>query len=389
MKTKSKTNIGLHFLLVGLLLASASSCKIKQEKESVMNVTKKDFGITIDGNPVSLFLLKNNNGMEVEIIEYGAIVKSIKTLDKNNQLTDITLGYDTLSGYEQDSYYFGSTIGRVANRIGGASVIIEGEVYDLAKNTLPDFGPNHLHGGNKGFNKVLWKGEKFENEKEVGVKLFYLSEDGEERYPGNVSCEVIYSLNDDNQLKIDMKATTDQITLVNLTHHSYFNLSGEGSGTVLDQEVMINADKYTVADEDLIPTGEILEVDSLSVDFKMQRTVGSRLDEMQKTKFKGYDLNYVINHTEPGKLELAARADDPASGRIMEVYTTQPCMHFYTSNFLEGKPGKGGKQYNQYGAFCFEPQGYPDAPNKPAFESVELKPGETYNQVIIYQFTNK
>ena len=352
-----------------------------------MEIEKKVFGKTSDGKPVYSFTLRNSNNMEVEIIELGAIVVGIKVPDRNGEITNVTLGYDDLDGWINDPYYFGATIGRVANRIGGAKVSIDGETFELAPNALPDFGHNSLHGGVKGFNKVLWKGEFFENEKEMGVILSYLSPDGEEGYPGNVNTKVTYSLNDKNELGILMEATTDKTTFVNLTHHSYFNLSGAGSGDVLNTRIMINADNYTPADDDLIPSGEIAEVKGLAVDFTSERTIASRFDEMQKAKFKGYDLNYVVNHPKKGELELAAKAIDPASGRILEVFTTQPCVHFYTSNFLEGKAGKEGRTYAQYGAFCFEPQGFPDAPNKEQFESVKLKPGETYSQTIIYKFS--
>ena len=238
----------------------------------------------------------------------------------------------------------------------------------------------------RGFNKVLWKGEEFKSSDEVGVILKYLSKDKEEGYPGNLNCSVTYSLNNKNELKIIFEAETDTKTLVNMTHHSYFNLAGAGNGTVLDQIVSIKADKYTVADDDLIPTCDILPVEGTAVDFLNERPIGSRIDEMQMKKYKGYDLNYIINHSKSGALDLAAIAKDKESGRVLEVFSTQPCMHFYTSNFLEGKPGKGGKNYDKYGAFCFEPQGYPNAPNCKNFDSIELKPSEKYEQTIIYKF---
>ena len=352
-----------------------------------MEIIKKEFGKTEDGKSVYSFTLENSNGMKVEILEFGALVVGIHVPDKNGNMADVTLGYDDLAGYQNDPYYFGATIGRVANRTSGASFSIDGQTHKLAPNTLPDFGYNHLHGGAKGFNKVLWKGEVIENEDAIGIQLTYLSPDGEEGYPGHVTAVVTYTLNDDGELGVLMEATTDKTTFVNLTHHSYFNLAGAGSGDVLETEIMINADNYTPADDDLIPTGEVAAVKALPVDFLNSRTISSRMDKMQMAKFKGYDLNYVVNHKEKGAMDFAAKAIDPASGRQMEVFTTQPCIHFYTSNFLEGKPGKEGKAYNQYGAFCFEPQGYPDAANKPQFESVELKPGENYKQTIIYKFS--
>ena len=366
---------------------SKKELKNENQKNKSMEVTKKLFGTTDDGKKVYAFVLKNAKGMQVEIIEYGAIVQSVKVPDKNGKTADVVLGYDDLKGYENDPYYFGSTIGRVANRTSGAKFTLDGVTYQLAPNTLPDFGYNSLHGGAKGFNKRIWKGEPFKKENEAGVTLTYLSPDGEEGYPGDLNVKVTYTLNNKDELGIVMEATTDKPTLVNMTHHSYFNLKGAGNGNVLDTKILINADKYTPADDDLIPTGEIASVKGLPVDFTKEHTIGSRLDEMQMAKFKGYDLNYVLNHTGKGTLDFAARATEPESGRMLEVFTTEPCMHFYTANFLEGKSGKGGKKYQQYGAFCFEPQGYPDAPNKPQFESVELKPGETYKQTIIYKFS--
>lgn len=356
-------------------------------RSGTIHVSTKVFGTTAEGETVHSFILHNNSGMEVEILEFGAIVRSIKVQDKNGKINDVTLGYDNLRGYIEDPYYFGGTIGRVANRMGGATFVLDGTKYELAPNTLPDFGRNHLHGGVVGFNKVLWKGKEFNSGSEVGVELTYLSKDGEEGYPGNLNCVVKYSLNTENELRIDYSATTDKTTLVNFTHHSYFNLKGEGQGTVLDQQVMINADKYTPATDDLIPTGEIASVAELPVDFRSLRSIRSQIDQMQMAKFKGYDLNYVLNNTKQGALYLAGKAVDPVNGRVLEVYTTQPCMHFYTSNFLEGKHGKGGKAYDQYGAFCFEPQGFPDAPHHKNFLSVELQPGNEYRQTIVYKFS--
>ena len=352
-----------------------------------MKVSKQLFDTMPNGSKVYAFDLKNANGMEVNIIEYGAIVQSIKIKDKSGKKLDVVLGYDDMAGYENDAYYFGGTIGRVANRTSGAKFTLNGVTYKLAANTLPDFGYNHLHGGVKGFNKRLWKGESFQNKNEVGVVLTYLSKDGEEGYPGNVRVKVTYTLDNKNELGIQYEAVTDKPTFVNMTHHSYFNLSGAGSGDVLNTLVQIYADNYTPADDDLIPTGKVSPVKGLPVDFTQPHSIGSHLDEMQMAKFKGYDLNYVVNHSKQEALDHAAKAVDKASGLELDVYTTQPCMHFYTSNFLEGKPGKQGRHYNKYGAFCFEPQGYPDAPNKPQFESVELKPGETYKQTIIYKFS--
>ncbi|GAH76094.1 unnamed protein product, partial [marine sediment metagenome] len=234
---------------------------------------------------------------------------------------------------------------------------------------------------------VLWSGEEIMEGMEVGVRLEYLSKDGEEGYPGNLNCIVEYTLDEDNSLAIRFEATTDKTTLVNFTHHSYFNLSGAGSGSILDHLLRINADRYTPADDDLIPVGEIAEVKGLPVDFTRERSIGSRFDEMQLAKFSGYDLNYVVNHSSEAALALAATVRDTSSGRVMEVFTTQPCMHFYTSNFLSGEPGKWGIPYQQYGALCLEPQGFPDAPHHEDFQSIVLEKGETYEQKIVYHFS--
>ena len=382
----------IQFLLLDCKFKTGPSTIVNKDEKSnlintgEMNIVNKVFGHSDTGIPVHSFLLQNVNGMKVEIIEYGAIITRIEIPDKNGNPADIVLGYDDLEGWQNDPYYFGATIGRVANRMGGAQFSLNGDSYDLAPNTLPDFGKNHLHGGVKGFNKVLWSGEEIIGDMEVGVRLEYLSKDGEEGYPGNLNCIVEYTLHEDNSLVISYEATTDKVTVVNFTHHSYFNLSGAGKGNIFSHLIMINADRFTPADDDLIPVGEIAEVKGLPVDFTSERSVGSRFGEMQFEKFKGYDLNYVLNHSIEGALDLAAIVRDTSSGRVMEVYTTQPCMHFYTSNFLSGEPGKSGMPYQQYGALCLEPQGFPDALNHENFKSIQLNPGETYLKEIVYRF---
>ncbi len=355
-----------------------------------MKVTKNLFGTTEKGEKIHSFLLENDNQMQVEIIEYGAIVVRIKVPDKNGKMDDVVLGYDNLQGYINDQNCFGATIGRVAGRIGGAAFSIYGKKYELAPNTLPDLGKNHLHGGIRGFNKAYWKGVIVEQNNTLGVELSYLSKDGEEGYPGNLDCSVKYSLNNKDELSIRYTATTDKPTVVNLTHHSYFNLAGEGNGNILDHRVMIDADRFTVEDDNLIPTGEIKNVEGLPVDFTRVKTIGSGIDKMQMAKYKGYDLNYILNQANPEIPVFAARAAEPGSGRLLEVFTTQPCIQFYTSNFDGNQPGKGGKTYAQSSAaFCFEPQAYPDAPNHADFPSIVLHPGEEYKQLIIYRFTAK
>lgn len=351
-----------------------------------MIITKKIFGTINNQTQVHSFILENDNKMSVEILEFGALVVSIIVSDKNGIIDDVVLGYDNLQDYIKDHTYFGATVGRVANRMGDASFTIEGKKYEVAPNTLPDFGKNHIHGGRSGFNKAIWKGKEYKNRDEIGVVLSYTSKDGEEGYPGNLICQVKYSLNNNNELGINFLATTDKVTLANFTHHSYFNLKGAGVGNILDHQIIINADTHTPLSDDLIPTGKIEEV-SGALDFKELRSIGSQFDNMQMTKFKGYDLNYIINHSKSGEPDFAGEAIDLLSGRVLKVFTTQPCMHFYTGNFLKGEKGKSGKTYEQNGAFCFEPQGYPDAPHHDNFASIVLKPNEEYTQKIVYKFS--
>ena len=351
-----------------------------------MEVQKKLYGKLKDGTPVHSFTLSNSHGMKAVIIEFGAIVRELEVPDKNQDMLDVVLGYEHLDDYQKDKSYFGATVGRVANRMGGAQFSLDRETYQVAANALPDFGNNHLHGGVRGFNKALWTGTEYSRDHEAGVRLKYLSLDGEEGYPGNLKCVIEYSLTENNTLNIEYKASTDKTTLVNLTHHSYFNLSGAGSGDILKHPLHINSEWCTPADEDLIPNGKIINVKGLPFDFTRERSIDFRFDEMQMAKFKGYDLNYVLNHQSKGSLDLAARVRDKTSGIVMEVHTTQPCMHFYTSNFLDGVHGKKSLPYHQYGALCLEPQGFPDAPNHQNFLAVELKPGEQYSQIIRFKF---
>ncbi len=369
-------------LILACILFFFSGCSLKEKKMEVQEIR---FGKTQDGNEVNEYIITNSNGVELSVIEFGAIIKSLKVTSATAESVDIVLGYDDLQGYENDPYYFGATIGRVANRMSNARFLLDSIQYQLAKNTLPDFGPNHLHGGTKGFNKVLWKGEIIKTNEGNGVIFSYLSKDGEEGYPGNVNCSVTYILTNDNEVKIDFKATADKNTVVNLTHHSYFNLKGAGSGDVLKQKVEIGALKITNADEDLIPTGVISTVEGTPFDFSEMKTIDWDFENTRTTKFQGYDINYVLPKHSKTDVILAARAKSDDSKIGLEVYTSQPCMHFYTGNFLEGKSGKGGLAYQQYGAFCFEPQAYPDAPNHNNFESIELNVGEEYHQEIIYK----
>jgi aldose 1-epimerase len=341
------------------------------------------FGKTADGTPVEIYALRNSSGMEARIMTYGGTVVSLKVPDKKNKLCDVVLGYDHLDGYLTNSPYFGAIIGRYANRIANGKFTLDGQTNTLATNNPP----NHLHGGVKGFDKVVWIASPVETFYGPGLQLNYLSKDGEEGYPGNLSVTVVYVVTEKSELVIQFTATTDKDTVCNLTHHSYFNLLG--SGDVLDHVVLISADKFTPVDANLIPTGELKPVAGTPFDFRQPTAIGARInDDDQQLKFgNGYDHNWVFGKR-AGELGLAARVFEPTSGRVMEVFTTEPGMQFYTGNFLDGTiKGKGGKIYNFRDAFCMEPQHFPDSPNHPAFPTTELKPGEIYQSSIIYKFS--
>ncbi len=352
-----------------------------------MNLQKQTFGKTADGTLVDLYILTNDNGVETKITNYGGIVVSLIVPDRTGKREDVVLGFDTLAGYLQEHPYFGCIVGRYANRIANGKFTLAGVEYTLAQNN----NQNHLHGGLKGFDKAVWSTETVEGDDEGGVKLTYLSRDGEEGYPGNLSVTVIYNLTNDNELKIEYAATTDKTTVLNLTNHSYFNLAGPTSEDILGHEIMINADRFTPADETLIPTGELRSVESTPLDFRQSMTIGARIeqDDEQLRSAGGYDHNWVLNKgDEP--LTLAARVYEPTSGRVLVVYTTEPGMQFYTGNFLDGSiTGKGGQVYKKRSGFCLETQHFPDSPNQPDFPSTVLKPGETYTQTTIYSFSTK
>ncbi len=344
------------------------------------SIVKSSFGMTKDGTEVFRFTCTNANGVVVKLITYGATLISVETPDRDGKLANITLGFPTLDGYLQRHPYFGSTVGRYGNRIAGGKFSIDGQEYTLATNN----GPNHLHGGIKAFDAVVWNAEEVKSDDAVGVKFTYRSADGEEGYPGNLDATVTYTLTNDNQLKIDYTATTDKATVVNLTNHAYWNLAGAGSGDVLKQELMLAADKYLPINETSIPTGELADVQGTVMDFTTTQPIGSRIAELQPGHTKGYDHCYVVRG-EPGTLRLAARVKDPASGRVMEVHTTEPGIQLYTGNFLSGEPSSGG--FKQHDAFCLETQHFPDSPNKPAFPSTLLRPGDTYRSTTVHKFS--
>lgn len=342
------------------------------------------FGNMPDGQEVHLYTLTNRSGMAVSITNYGGRVVAIRVPDRNGKMGDVVLGFDNLAGYLSDNPYFGALVGRYANRIGKAEFKLDGKDYKLAANN----GPNSLHGGLKGFDKVVWTPREIPGN-HPALELTYLSKNGEEGYPGNLHVKVTYTLMGDNSLQIDYTATTDRDTVLNLTNHSYFNLSGQGNGDVLNTEMMINASKFTPVDANLIPTGALENVEGTPLDFRKPMALGARInDDYDQLKLgKGYDFNYVINGGGHGMV-VAARAVDPQSGRVLEVRTTQPGIQLYTGNFLDGTiHGKDGKVYGPRSAFCLETQHFPDSPNKPDFPSAELKPGQTYHETTIYKFS--
>lgn len=369
----------LHSVVLIALLAGAAHA-------GPAAIARKLFGSMPDGRSVYLYTLTNANGMQVKITNYGGTITSIVVPDSRGRMGDVVLGYNDLPDYLQDKNgtYFGALIGRYGNRIAKGRFTLDGKTYQLYINNPP----NTLHGGHYGFNKKLWSATPIHRRGTVGLVLRYLSRDGEEGYPGDLNVRVVYTLTNDNALKIDYHATTDKDTVVNLTCHPYFNLAGAGNGDVLDHRLTINASHYTPIDKNLIPTGEIAPVAGTPLDFRRPTAIGARIgeDNVQLANAGGYDHNFVLN--QPGHaLILAARVTCPRSGRVMEVYTTQPGLQFYSGNFLNGTNiGKGGKAYKKHYGFCLETQHYPDSPNQARFPTTELRPGQTYRQIAIYKF---
>ena len=372
--------------LAFLAACSPSPAPQPQMQSAGSTMTKGPFG-TKEGVQVDLYTLRNAKGMEAKITNYGGIVTSLKVPDRSGQPGEVVLGFDTLDGYLSPEYaksnpYFGALIGRYGNRIGKAAFTVDGKEYKLAANN----GPNHLHGGVKGYDKVVWEAKPLRGE-DPALELRYFSKDGEEGYPGNLTITAVYSLTGDNALKVDFTATTDKDTIVNLTHHSYFNLAGKQD--ILGHEVMIAAERFTPVDITLIPTGELKPVQGTPFDFNAPTAIGARINqnEEQLNFGKGYDHNWVINKA-PGELGLMARVYEPTTGRVLEVLSTEPGLQFYSGNFLDGTlQGRGGWTYQFRNGFCMEPQHYPDSPNKPQFPPVVLKPGQTYRNTILYRFS--
>jgi len=349
-----------------------------------MKIEKECFGRLPDGREVSLFKLTNAHGVRADIMDYGGTVVRLFVPDRDGRMGDVVLGFDNLSDYLDKSPYFGCIVGRYANRIARGRFVLDGTEYRLATN---DHG-NHLHGGIRGFDKVLWDAEPLQCDGAVGLKLTYTSPDGEEGYPGTLKTTVTYRLTNNNELKIEYRAETDKPTVVNLTNHTYWNLAGPGVCDILSHVLMINADRFTPVDATLIPTGEIRPVAGTPLDFRKPTPIGARInaDDEQLKLAGGYDHNFVLNKPAPGAISLAARVYEPHTGRVLEVWTTEPGIQFYSGNFLDGTiTGKGGKVYKHRYGFCLETQHYPDSPNHPNFPSVVLRPGQTYQTTTVYK----
>jgi aldose 1-epimerase len=379
----SRTACYRFFLPVLFCLASAALIGCASKAPASMQVSRQTFGQTADEKEVYLFTLRNPKGAEARISNYGGLVTSLKVPDRDGKMGDVVLGFDNVADYIKDSPYFGALIGRYGNRIARGKFTLDGKQYTLATNNYP----NALHGGTKGFDKVVWEPTILTGPEGASLKLTYLSKDMEEGYPGNLSVTVIYTLTDDNALKVEYAATTDQDTVVNLTQHSYFNLACKDS--ILNHVVMIPADKFTPVDSTLIPTGDLRSVEGTPFDFRNPTAIGARINQDdEQLKFgKGYDHNWIINKP-MGQYGLMARVTEPTTGRVLEVFSTEPSLQFYTGNFLDGTlKGKGGRVYEFRSGFCMESQHYPDSPNQPKFPSVVLKPGQTYHNIIVFKFS--
>jgi aldose 1-epimerase len=350
-----------------------------------LNISGKPFGTTPDGADITHYTLSNDHDFEVSVINYGGAITSIKVPDQKGNIGDVVLGYETLAEYVKNPRFFGALIGRHANRIALGKFSLNGLNYQLTQNN----GVNHLHGGIKGFDKVVWSPEAKHQDNSVVVNLSYVSKGSEENYPGSLSVDVSYVVNNDNELRIEYRASTDKDTIINLTNHSYFNLAS--GGDILAHELMINADSFTPVSKDLIPTGEIRGVAGTPMDFRRMRSIGSQIKEPydQLGFTGGYDHNFVLRHSNE-RIKLAARACDPTSGRMVEVFSSQPGLQFYSGNFLDGSlTGKGGIVYQRYAGMCLETQRFPDAPNHAHFPTTVLRVGEVYDEVAVFRFLVK
>jgi aldose 1-epimerase len=363
------------------IIIAALTLSVSTTKGASMSIQKSEYGITHDGKTVDLYTLTNSNGLVAKVMTYGAILTELDVPDRSGQKANVVLGFKELGDYLDRNPFFGAVAGRYANRIARGQFTLDGKTYHLPINN----GPNTLHGGKKGFDKKVWKAEPKETPEGPSVAFTCVSPDGEEGFPGTLTATCTYTLGNDNSLTYEFVATTDKPTVVNLANHSYFNLAGEGSGTVLDQIMQINSERYTDVDDGLIPTGEIKSVKGTPLDFTTPMAIGLRINQIQK--IGGYDHNYILNS--PGaKPGFAARVKDPSSGRVMEVLTTQPGVQFYSAIHLSSNlVGPSGKPYMKYGAFCLETQHYPDSPNHPEFPKTVLRPGEKYDQTTVLRFS--
>jgi aldose 1-epimerase len=379
----SRVTIDRRGFITGSAALALAGCTRNSQEQANTKMNRKPFGQTKDGESIEIFSLRNANGMEAAIITYGGIVQALRIPSQGGGPVDVVLGFDDLDGYLKDSPYFGAIVGRYGNRIGNARFVLDGVEYKVPAND----GPNCLHGGLRGFDKRVWTPKDASGGAGQALQLTYLSKDGEEGFPGNLTATVTYTLSDRNELRIEYHATTDKPTVLNLTNHSYFNLGGQGEGDILGHEVTIEADRITPVDSTLIPTGQLEPVAGTPFDFRQPHAIGERIGaDNEQLKFgKGYDHNFVLNAS--GAMGLAARVRDPKSGRSMEVSTDQPGLQFYTGNFLDGHiHGKGGKVYPHRGAFCMETQHFPDSPNKPQFPSTVLRPGQDYKTTTAFRF---
>lgn len=376
------------FVLLGAVTAMITE-KSANSAQTKSAVEKRSFGKTPDGAVIDMYVLKNKNGFEADVINFGAALVSLRVPDRSGNLADVVLGYKDIDGYVNDKAFLGATIGRYGNRIANGTFTLNGKTYQIPKND----GNNSLHGGAKGFNKRVWTAHEVTAPNAQAVRFSYLSKDGEEGFPGNLNVEVTYSVTNDNALRIEYSATTDKDTVLNLTNHSYFNLAGEGrGGDALRHELTLHADRFTPVNSTLIPTGELRPVKGTPFDFTTSTAIGARIDgDDEQLKFgKGYDHNWVLNSGKGSGLFLAAEVHEPESGRVLQVLTDQPGIQFYSGNFLDGSiHGKSGTPYNHRSAFCLETQHFPDSPNHPNFPSTVLKPGQRFHSVTMYKFSSK
>ncbi len=364
--------------LMATILAVAFSTSVIAS-ETKMSIDKQPYGKLEDGTQVDQYTLSDGKCLSVKIITYGAMITAVEMPDREGKVENITLCRDSLADYVEGHPYFGCAVGRYANRIAKGKFTLDGVQYTLATNN----DANHLHGGDKGFDKLVWDAQPIEDHGKVAVRFSLVSPDGDEGYPGELKASVTYTLTDDCELVMDYTATTDKPTVVNLTNHAYWNLAGGGDADILGHRLMINADRYLPVDEGLIPTGELKAVEGTPMDFTSGKKIGSRIAQVEG----GYDHCYVLNQEKPGEITLVARVSERKSGRVMKITTTQPAVQLYTGNFLDGTVSGGGVDYQKHFAFCLETQHYPDSPNQPEFPSTVLRPGETYRQTTVHKFS--